>query len=53
MKIVLLLGSIVLFIVAAIAAFSTSWGSLDTTLGLGFVGLAAFAGSFVPFPPLP
>lgn len=46
-KLVLLLGAVVLFILAALFAFGVGNVSTNDTLGLGFAGLAAFAGSFL------
>ena len=51
MKVFLLIGSVVLFILAALCSFFTGINvSADTITGLICAGLAAFAASFLPIP---
>ena len=49
MKIFLLLGAVVLFIVTAILAFIGGF-TIEHTLGFAAIGFAAFAASFLPVP---
>ena len=51
MKLFLLIGSIVLFILAALCSFVSGINAdADTVTGLICAGLAAFAASFLPIP---
>lgn len=51
MKLLLLVGAIVVFIIGAIIALTGgTWDSAAHLFALAFIGLAAFAASFLPIP---